>query len=101
MGGSDKGVEFDELAEMIAKDTVRHIILIGQMASKIEAALRAQNFTAISPGGQTMTAIVAAARQAAQPNNVVLLSTACASFDMFKDYKDRGDQFKQAVQALS
>jgi len=48
-----------------------------------------------------MAEIVAKARQAAKPGDVVLLSPACASFDMFKNYKDRGKQFSQAVQALA
>jgi UDP-N-acetylmuramoylalanine--D-glutamate ligase len=48
-----------------------------------------------------MTEIVAAAQHNAQSGDIVLLSTGCASFDMFKNYKDRGNQFKQAVQALA
>jgi UDP-N-acetylmuramoylalanine--D-glutamate ligase len=48
-----------------------------------------------------MEQIVDAARSAAQPGDVVLLSTGCASFGMFKDYKDRGNQFKAVVKALS
>ena len=47
-----------------------------------------------------MTEIVANARQLAHASDVVLLSTACASFGMFKNYKDRGDQFQTAVKVL-
>ena len=47
-----------------------------------------------------MTEIVNAARGAAQPGDIVLLSTACASFGLFKNYKDRGEQFKQVVSQL-
>jgi UDP-N-acetylmuramoylalanine--D-glutamate ligase len=46
---------------------------------------------------QTMEDIVAEAQKHAQPGDVVLLSTGCASFDMFKNYKDRGDQFRKVV----
>ena len=48
-----------------------------------------------------MSEIVNKARTVASPGDVVLLSPACASFDMFRNYKDRGDQFKQAVLALA
>lgn len=100
LGGSDKGAEFDELAKAVAKNNVRQVVLIGKMAQKIETALHAQNFTNTSASGGTMEEIVAACQKVAQPGDIVLLSTACASFDMFKDYKERGNQFKTAVQAL-
>jgi UDP-N-acetylmuramoylalanine--D-glutamate ligase len=51
-------------------------------------------------GGKTMTEIVQSAAKLAETGDVVLLSTACASFDLFKNYKDRGDQFKHVVMAL-
>jgi UDP-N-acetylmuramoylalanine--D-glutamate ligase len=113
LGGSDKGAEFNELVKTVANSNVRQVILIGNPASPqhkitapaIEAALRAQNFDKITslvrPDGCTMTEIVAAATNAAQPGDVVLLSTGSASFDMFHDYKDRSNQFKQAVLALA
>jgi UDP-N-acetylmuramoylalanine--D-glutamate ligase len=47
-----------------------------------------------------MTEIVANVRAHAQPGDVALLSTACASFDMFKNYRDRGEQFQSAVNVL-
>ncbi len=112
LGGSDKGADYDDLANMIAKSSVRQIVLIGNTAHPvykatapaIEAVLRAKNITNITslvkPGYTTMAEIVQAARKTAQPGDVVLLSTACASFDMFKNYKDRGERFKAAVQAL-
>lgn len=100
LGGSDKGVSFDELAKTVKAGNVRQVILIGRTAPQIRAALEAQGFAAITPGGSTMDEIMAAAQCAAHPGDVVLLSTACASFDMFRDYKDRGEQFKAAVGAL-
>ena len=101
LGGSDKGTPFDQLAETVAKQNVRTVVLIGQMGPAIKTALEENDYTEIVQGGSTMQEIVATAREAAQPGDVILLSTSCASFDMFKDYKDRGNQFKTAVRALS
>ncbi len=101
LGGSDKGANYDELAKAVAGSNVRRVLLIGEQAGRIQTALEQAEFTNFEPGGSNMTEIVAKARQVAQSGDVVLLSTACASFDMFKDYKDRGEQFKQAVQALA
>lgn len=100
LGGSDKGVAFDELAQTIADDEVRQVVLIGETAPKIEAALRAKGFTNITLGSDTMAKAVQNARAHAQSGDVVLLSPACASFDMFKNYRDRSVQFVAAVQAL-
>ncbi len=100
LGGSDKGATYDELARVVAGANVRHAILIGDQASRIQQALEAAGYHTFSQGGQTMPEIVSAARATAQHGDVVLLSPACASFGMFTDYKDRGNQFKQAVQAL-
>jgi len=101
LGGSDKGAEFDDLAKTVTANNVRSVVLIGKMAEKIEKALSREGFTNIVRGGDTMREIVSAARTSAQDGDVVLLSTACASFDLFKNYKDRGEQFTQAVQALA
>lgn len=112
LGGSSKGGEFDELAEVVASGNVRHVILIGNTthpsyttdAPKIEAALRSHGFDAITslarPDGASMNEIVQAAHSAAHPGDVVLLSAGCASFDMFENYKDRAGQYQQAVNAL-
>jgi UDP-N-acetylmuramoylalanine--D-glutamate ligase len=100
LGGSDKGASYDELSRVVVSNNVRHVLLIGQQASKIQNALEAVGFQNFSPGGNTMNEIVEKARELANNGDVVLLSTACASFDMFKNYKDRGEQFSKAVQAL-
>jgi UDP-N-acetylmuramoylalanine--D-glutamate ligase len=101
LGGSDKGANFDELARQVTKNNVKHVIAIGATGPKIVELLRANSFTAITDGPDTMPKIVQAAKDVAAPGDVVVLSTGCASFGLFKDYKDRGDQFKSVVQALS
>ncbi len=102
VGGASKGVQFDDMAKAtVAPDAnIRKIILIGDMASTIETALKNAGFTAFVHGGETMATAVQAAHEAAQPGDVVLMAPGCSSFDMFKDYKDRGDQFNDAVDAL-
>lgn len=101
LGGSDKGAEYENLARTIVDNEVRAAVLIGKMADKIKAALHEAGYDEVVDGGKDMKTIVETARKAAKPGDVVLLSTACASFDMFKNYKDRGEQFKTYVQALS
>ncbi len=101
LGGSDKGVEFDDLAKSVVDFNMRGIVVIGQTANKIKAALTAAGYKEpIVDGGDSIANIVSAARHLAQPGDVVLLSTACASFGLFKNYKDRGEQFAATVKAL-
>jgi len=100
LGGSDKGALYSELAKTISADNVRSVVLIGLTAPAIKSTLQEVGYTSFIDGGADMRQIVDTARQAAKPGDVVLLSTACASFDMFKNYEDRGNQFKAAVQAL-
>ncbi len=102
LGGGDKNSDYSQLIKTILDHNVRHVVAIGQvMGPVIAQALTKAGFTAITrvPTG-TMTDITAAATAAAQSGDVVLLSAACTSFDMFKDYKDRGNQFKAAVRDL-
>lgn len=101
LGGSDKGASYDQLAQVVHGANIRKVLLIGDQAPHIQAALETAGFTNYQPGGETMQQIVANAREVSQPGDIVLLSTGCASFGMFKDYKDRGNQFKQVVQALA
>lgn len=100
LGGSDKGASYDEMAETIAQSDVKKVLLIGDQATRIQAALDKAGYSSYAPGGRNMTEIIANAKAAANPDDVVLLSPACASFDMFKSYQDRGDQFKAVVASL-
>lgn len=106
LGGSDKGVPFDDLIQAVVQDKIRHVVIIGQTGPTIASLMKrydAKGVITTSLLGEkaTMEEIVQTAAKHAQKGDTVLLSTACASFGMFKDYKDRGDQFNQAVQALA
>jgi UDP-N-acetylmuramoylalanine--D-glutamate ligase len=95
-GGRDKGGDFSRLADAVRR-RVKHAILIGEAAPVLRKAWAGA--TAMSDAATLREAVEHAAREAA-PGEVVLLSPACASFDMFADYQDRGRQFKAAVHAL-
>ncbi|HEY6084469.1 MAG TPA: UDP-N-acetylmuramoyl-L-alanine--D-glutamate ligase, partial [Nitrospira sp.] len=95
-GGRDKGGDFSRLTDAVRRQ-VKHVILIGEAAPLLKRAWAGA--TAISEAGTLREAVDFAAREA-DLGDVVLLSPACASFDMFADYQDRGRQFKAAVQAL-
>ena len=100
-GGSEKGSNYTELGKEIAHSLVKCLILIGQIAEQIkQAALRGgyKGKIIFQPG--KMKEIVRKAFAEAKTGEVVLLSPACASFDMFKNYKDRGSQFKKYVRSL-
>jgi len=101
LGGSDKGASYDALAKAVKESGVHKALLIGDQASKIQTSLEQVGFTDFMPGGDSMEEIVANARSNANSGDVVLLSTGCASFGMFQNYKDRGNQFKEAVRALA
>jgi len=95
-GGRDKGADFSLLREPVRR-RVKRAILIGEAAPRIRAAL--SGFDPVSQAGTLRDAVHLAAREAAT-GDVVLLSPACASFDMFADYQDRGRQFKELVNDL-
>ncbi|MFH1501925.1 MAG: UDP-N-acetylmuramoyl-L-alanine--D-glutamate ligase [Candidatus Eisenbacteria bacterium] len=96
-GGKDKGTDFGRLRELVERN-VRALVLIGETAGKLESALSG---AAPIERAASLEEAVRMARQWADPGDVVLLSPACASFDMFRDYEDRGDAFREAVRALS
>jgi UDP-N-acetylmuramoylalanine--D-glutamate ligase len=97
-GGKDKGFEFGSLAQLVATK-VRRAVLIGEMAGRIESDWRA--FVPCEVAGYSLERAFALASQAAQPGDVVLLSPGTSSFDMFKSYADRGDQFRALAQSAS
>ncbi|MEI7838744.1 MAG: UDP-N-acetylmuramoyl-L-alanine--D-glutamate ligase [bacterium] len=101
LGGSDKGAEYIKLAKTVAGGNVKHAVLIGDTAKSIEQALKNEGFSDYSFGSKDINEIVELCKEKSSPGDVVLLSTGCASFGIFKDYKDRGDKFSLAVQSLS
>ena len=101
LGGSDKGASFDPLAEtIIAAPQIVHCVLIGDTAEKIKAALDKAGYTATTMAGYDFDLCLRLCREKAPEGGCVLLSPACASFDMFKDFEDRGRIFKEKVMAL-
>jgi len=103
LGGIDKGSDFTELADLIStKDNIKAIIVMGEIRNKLKDILTKSNsniriettdFTNLMP-------IVERARSYAQPGDVIILSPGCASFDMFKDFYERGEKFREIVNNL-
>ncbi|MBM0107504.1 UDP-N-acetylmuramoyl-L-alanine--D-glutamate ligase [Steroidobacter sp. S1-65] len=95
-GGQGKGQDFAPLAQAF-RGKVRHVVLIGQDAKQLDAALQG---VATTQFAIDMNEAVQLAANAARPGETVLLSPACASLDMFRDYGHRGDVFAAAVRGL-
>jgi UDP-N-acetylmuramoylalanine--D-glutamate ligase len=102
LGGSSKNADFTELGKVISqKENIKAIIGIGVEWTKIKSKIdNLKSKILIVEGADSMEKIVKAVSKLAVSGDVVLLSPACASFDMFKNYKDRGEQFKKEVNKL-
>jgi UDP-N-acetylmuramoylalanine--D-glutamate ligase len=96
-GGKDKGFEYDVLTELVAA-RCRAVVVLGEMADRIEAIWKPR--LPVSNARWSLEKAVELARGLAQPGDVVLFSPGTSSFDMFKNYADRGNQFRTLVQAL-
>ncbi len=97
LGGVDKGNDYSLIAELV-KEKVKAIICLGSDSRKIHEAFGNTMSTIVNTS--TAAEAVHAAFHFASKGDVVLLSPACASFDLFKNYEDRGNQFKQVVKEL-
>jgi UDP-N-acetylmuramoylalanine--D-glutamate ligase len=97
-GGKDKGFEYDTLTDLVASKC-RAAVLLGEMAGRIEALWRDR--VPCFNVGYSLPEAVAQARCCAHPGDVVLFSPGTSSFDMFRNYADRGNQFRGLVEALS
>ena len=96
-GGEAKGQSFEALNKAV-KETCKQVILIGAAASEIAKNLPSETAVVFA---DSMDAAVETGASLAEPGDVVLLSPACASFDMFANYQQRGDCFRAAVLRLS
>jgi UDP-N-acetylmuramoylalanine--D-glutamate ligase len=96
LGGRDKGNDYSRIADLVRKN-VRAIVAMGESADKVEKA-----FSGIKPlrRAASIDEAVLAAQSLAQTGDVVLLSPACASFDWFENYEQRGKVFKELVKNL-
>jgi UDP-N-acetylmuramoylalanine--D-glutamate ligase len=102
LGGSSKGANFKELAHVARDGRVSHIVAIGEEAPKIVKEFKKVHIPVTNLGSTvSMDAIVEIATEHAQVGDIVILSPACASFGMFRNYADRGDQFIATVQSMS
>lgn len=97
LGGVDKGNDYDMLKDLV-KNKVRGIVCLGRNNKRIHEAF--EDDVEIIVNTFSASEAVQIAYHLAKKGDTVLLSPACASFDLFKNYEDRGDQFKQAVKEL-
>jgi len=95
-GGKDKETDFSPLKSLM-KEKVKHLVLIGETRDKFKGIL---NGSFGFEESDSLEEAVRLAKAKAEDGDVVLLSPACASFDMFKDYEDRGNRFKTIVKNL-
>ena len=100
LGGYDKHTDFTPLCEEILRCPIAHIVLIGETAKQCERTLEKVGYHNWVHAGYDFKAAIMKARSLANPGGNVLLSPSCASFDMFKDYEERGRVFKDIVNQL-
>ena len=96
-GGTDKGNDYSELYEL-AIQKVKALVCLGIDNEKLKKSFGDKIETIVET--RSMKDAVETSYKLASPGDVVLLSPACASFDLFKSYVDRGKQFKEAVRNL-
>jgi UDP-N-acetylmuramoylalanine--D-glutamate ligase len=98
LGGEGKGQDFSPLAPPVSQ-FARAVILIGRDAPLIREALATTGVSLLD--ADSMAQAVASAAARANPGDAVLMSPACASFDMFNNYEHRAEVFRQAVQSIA
>ena len=100
-GGDDKGTDLSDFLKLV-NERVDYLILVGDAAARFKACALDKNFPAdkILEAGYSMEKAVEIARKISHAPQVVLLSPACASFDMYSDFEERGRDFKRIVNGL-
>lgn len=102
IGGHDRHLPLDDLADTITKSEIRKVIIIGAAGERVAQTLSAHDFSNFEVlTDVTMAAIVNRAYSIAEPGDAVVLSPSFASFDMFKNFVVRGNAFNDAVEVLS
>ena len=97
LGGKDKGNDYNDIKDLV-QSKCRALVYLGLHNEKLHDFFDSMGLPVADV--QSMADAVAEARRLARPGDTVLLSPCCASFDLFKSYEDRGDQFKACVHAL-
>ncbi len=102
VGGLDRGIDLHPLADMIQETAnIRKVIIIGAIKQRLAAILQEYGFdNFIVSDANDMDSIVDQARENAMKDDVVILSPGCASFDMFKNFAERGEKFKWTVKGI-
>jgi len=103
MGGVDRGTDFSHVAQTIAQQgNIKSIIVIGEVRDKLSKILREanQNIDIKVSDSRDLSEIIDLAKSKAKDGDVIILSPGCPSFDMFKDFYDRGNQFRVEVNKL-
>lgn len=100
LGGSEKNSDYSAMCRIIKNSKVRFAVLLGDTGLNIGRALAAEGFTDMVYTGYDFKKAIDTASEHTQPGWNVLLSPACASFDMFRDFEHRGEEFKRIVNEL-
>ncbi len=95
LGGKNKGSSFKGLNKKINRSTVKQVIIYGQASSQLDEEISGVNKTRIEK--KDFDHVIKEASKIAEPGDIVLLSPACASFDMFTNFEERGTIFKEEV----
>ncbi len=98
-GGKEKGADFTELAKAIYQSSVKKVVLLGETSERIKTALKKNGFHKVEIVDDLEIAVNLAYQQAV-PGDIVLLSPACASWDMYPNFEARGEHFKRQVSTL-
>jgi UDP-N-acetylmuramoylalanine--D-glutamate ligase len=99
-GGYDKSLDYKKSAKAISETNVSRVVLIGQTADRMKQELEICGYQKATIVRGDIKDIVKAAYEKSQPGDVILFSPGASSFDMFKNFEDRGDQFKQVVKSF-